>query len=378
MRLTLLDYVQLILSSLDSDEVNSISDTTESAQIANIVKQTYYNIIARTHLPEHKQLLQLEPSINPAQPVLMYIPDGVADIEWLKYFNSNITQTPPGTSTHGVNTDVVSQPVWNTTSVTSNSLTTGLHTFTVAANLPVQIGQGVTATVNPATSGNMSGTLTSYSGTTMVINVSSVVGTGTFTAWNIAANSTFAQAVPGYENVIILPVRKFIDMTSAFNPADSDVDSFTFSDTSNNYPGNFTLYYKNSRQPWYCTFISDNYVIFDSFDATQDSTLQASKTLAYAQIIPQWIMQDTFIPNIDETQVPLLLNESKSLAFLELKQTVHSKAEQEAKRGWSSVQKDKSKTDKPSYFDQLPDFGRWGRSSYAGLSYFKLRGWDRP
>ena len=98
--------------------------------------------------------------------------------------------------------------------------------------------------------------------------------------------------------------------------------------------------------------------------------------MGYGQIIPRWSMEDTFIPLIDEAQVPLLLNEAKSLAFYELKQQLHQKAEQENKRQWSSVQKDKSKSDKPSYFHQLPNFGRNARSSYSGLSYFKLRGWD--
>lgn len=380
MRLTLLDYVQLILSSLDSDEVNSISDTPESLQVANIVKQAYFNIIARADLPEHKQLVQLEGSLNPSQPVVMYIPDGISKISWIKYFNSNTKNTPPGTTPHGVNTDIVPQPSWNTTSVTSNPISIGFHTFTVASStLPVQIGQGVVATVSPS-GGSMSGVVSGYSGTSLTINVSVTTGTGTFSNWNIAANASFNVPVPGYDYVTIIPVQQFLNIVNNFNPTDGNVESFTFMDTSNNFTpaGPFSFYYKNDRQPMYCTFLSDYYVIFDSFDSTQDSTLQSSKTLAYGEIIPTWQMLDTFLPNIDEPQVPLLLSEAKSLAFFELKQTVHAKAEQESKRQWSSIQKDKAKTDKPSYFDQLPDFGRDGRSSYAGLSYFKLRGWDRP
>jgi hypothetical protein len=176
----------------------------------------------------------------------------------------------------------------------------------------------------------------------------------------------------------MVPVQQFLDYVTNLNPENTNVFSYNFVDNSNNYPGTYTLYYQNDRQPTYCTVLSDYYVLFDSFDSTVDSTLQASKTMAYGEIVPFFLMEDNFIPNIDEQTVPLLLNEAKSLAFFELKQTAHVKAEQEAKRQWSSVQKDKSKTDKPSYFDQFPDFGRNARSSYAGLSYFKLRGWDRP
>ena len=36
-------------------------------------------------------------------------------------------------------------------------------------------------------------------------------------------------------------------------------------------------------------------------------------------VLPQFIMEDTAIIDLDDAQYPLLLNESKSLAFLELK-----------------------------------------------------------
>ena len=300
MILTLLDYTQSIMSSLSSDEVNSISDSPESLQVAEIIRQVYFNVITRTHLPEHSQFLQFEPSLDPTAPVLMFVPDGVTKINWVKYFNNNTT------GSEGTNAD-----------------------FT--HDLNVDIPADDTAVDTPP---------------------------------------------PGYQNVEVLPVTKFIDIVTNYNPSETNVESFTFTDASNSFPGNFTLYFQNDRQPQYCTVISDYFVIFNSYDSSVDSTLQTSKCMAYGEIIPKWKMEDTFIPRIDEAQVPLLLNEAKSLAFYELKQQMHAKAEQEAKRQWSSVQQDKAVSDKPSYFHQLPNFGRYGRSSFAGLSYFKLRGWD--
>lgn len=296
MKRTLLDYTQTILSSLGSDEVNSISDTTESLQVADIIKTTYFNIIGRTHLPNHKQLIQLDASQDITQPVIMYVPEGVGRIEWLKYFDTNILNTS-ATSTHDINVDI---------------------TPTVGGEDP---------------------------------------------------------PVPGYSYVTILPPQQFIDMVNTFNPSNDNVESFTFTDSSNDFPGTFTFYYKNNKQPQFCTVINNLYVIFDGFDNTQDSTLQNSKTMALGEIIPHWSNTDTFIPNIGEDQVALLLNEAKSLAFFELKQSAHPKAEQEAKRQWSSVQRDKSIVNRPSYFDQLPNFGRRNNSN---VSYFKLRGWDGP
>ena len=77
---------QSILSSLDGDEVNSISDTTESLQIAGIIKNSYYDIISSLNLPEHKDLFELTPTTS-ATPVVMRKPSDVTDIEWVKYNN---------------------------------------------------------------------------------------------------------------------------------------------------------------------------------------------------------------------------------------------------------------------------------------------------
>lgn len=296
MKLTNLQYVQSILSSLGSDEVNSVSDTTESLQVLDILKTTYFNMVGRLHLPEHAQLVQLNPSLDVSTPVLMYIPSGVKRLEWLKYFNNDIiNEGAPGTFQHDLNVDITS-----------------------------------------------------------------------------SGNSTVAP--PGYSYVSIIPIRQFIDMTNSFNPSNSNVHSFTFTDNQNNMPGVYTFYYKNNKQPQFCTILSNYYVIFDGYDSAVDDTLQTSKTMAYGEIAPTWSNTDSFIPSIDDNQVPLLLNEAKSLAYFELKQSVHTKAEQEAKRQWSSVQRDKSIINRPTYFDQLPDFGRRGT---LNSSFFKSKGWDR-
>lgn len=87
-------------------------------------------------------------------------------------------------------------------------------------------------------------------------------------------------------------------------------------------------------------------------------------------------MQDSFIPDLDDEQFTLLLNEAKALAYFELKQSAHPKAEQEIKRGWSSVQKNKSVVNSPGYFNELPNYGRRGSWANSRPSYFKSRGWD--
>lgn len=363
----LLNIVQNILASMSSDEVNSISDTPESLQVANIVQNKYYDIVSRGDLPEHNQLFQLQSSQNVLQPTLMYIPSGICKMEWLKYFDTNALDNEDvdqfGAYSHDLNTDIVSSPAWASLSTTSHTIGLGTFTFTVQAGLPVVNGQGVTATANPNI--GMGGAVVSYSGTTLVMQAFVSQGTGTFNAWTLTGNATL-NASPGYKYVTILPTKQFFDMVNSYNPQDPDVQSFTFSDTNNNYPSSYTLYYKTDAQPKHCTVLSNYYVLFDSYDNTQDTTLQSSKTMAFGQVVPSFSLTDSFVPDLNDQQFPLLLNEAKVLAFYELKQQSHPIADREVKRQWSSVQRNKSIADKPSYFDQIPSFGRAiGSGGYA-------------
>ena len=82
---TLNEMVQLILSAMDSDEVNSIEDTVESLQVANVIKGTYYDIATDLGLPEHETLFKLDPSGDTLKPALMTVPSNVTRINWIKY-----------------------------------------------------------------------------------------------------------------------------------------------------------------------------------------------------------------------------------------------------------------------------------------------------
>lgn len=292
MKMTLLDMTQGILSAMSSDEINSISDTVESMQVANIIKQKYYDIINRLDLPIHEQLLQLQPSLDDTLPTLMYVPDGISSIKWLKYFDSNVLDG-------------------NTSDDFAHDLNTDLTPLTNAGVSP-----------------------------------------------------------PGYLYITILPNDDFINMVTAFNPNDTDVISYTLSDNSNQFPGDFTFYAKNDQQPLYCTIISNYYVLFDGYDSSQDTTLQASKTMALGYVIPAFQLVDSFIPDLTEGQFSLLFNEAKALAFYELKQQPHQLAMQETQRGWSVIQKKKAVVNRPTYFDELPGFGRKrGYYGYRGDFY---------
>jgi len=88
MKMTLLEMVQSIMSDMDSDEVTSISDTVESAQIASTIRDVYYQLITDQTVPEFLQLRALE-TMNltdfPSAINYFKIPDDVTIVKWLQY-----------------------------------------------------------------------------------------------------------------------------------------------------------------------------------------------------------------------------------------------------------------------------------------------------
>ncbi len=355
MKSTLLDMTQNILSALGSDEVNSISDSTESMQVATIIKNKTMDIYNRGYFPEHFKTFQLDASLDGSTPTIMYVPTGVANIEWLKYFNSNTINQVGGSSYQG-NTDLPDPGLaWEATS--TSSVVVGLGTKVFVLNddmLDIEVGDFFNAVSG---SNILYGVVNDYTNFDLTVSITTKIGAGTYDSWILNQN-VGGFAPPGYEYVTILPVQQFIDHINSFNPTQDDVGSFTFTESYNNIPANFTFYYKNREQPKFCTVLSNYYVIFDAFDVTQDVTLQTSKTLVYGKVLPTFTMEDDYIPDLEDQQFPLLLNEAKALAFFELKQMVHVKAEQEIKRQWSLSQKNKNISGVPTPFDALPNFGR--------------------
>lgn len=82
---TLLEMVQDILSDMNSDEVNSITESTESLQVANIIKSTYFNITDGKDWPHLYKLYTLTGYADSNKPTHFYLPDNVIEVEWLKY-----------------------------------------------------------------------------------------------------------------------------------------------------------------------------------------------------------------------------------------------------------------------------------------------------
>lgn len=84
-KMTLLELVTDILNDMDSDEVNSISDTIESQQVAQVVKTSYFEIIGNRNWPHLKKLIQLEASGTTDKPNYLKIPERLKELIFFKY-----------------------------------------------------------------------------------------------------------------------------------------------------------------------------------------------------------------------------------------------------------------------------------------------------
>lgn len=82
---TLLDIVQEIVSDLDSDNVNSISDTDEAYQVARIVQNTYYDLVANRRIPELEELTKLESLADSTRPTYLKLPTNVSSLKRIDY-----------------------------------------------------------------------------------------------------------------------------------------------------------------------------------------------------------------------------------------------------------------------------------------------------
>lgn len=116
-----------------------------------------------------------------------------------------------------------------------------------------------------------------------------------------------------------------------------------------------SLYIRNDRTPSYYTSFDDQTIVMNSYNASTEATLQASKTQAFGVIHPEFVKDDSHVPDIDDVMFPLLIAEAKSTCFSLFKGGVDPKIDQAARRHKSYVQNDMYKTKREN---KRPHYGR--------------------
>lgn len=239
MKKTLLQIVQDILSDMESDEVNSISDTVESMQVAQVVKTTYEALINDWSLPEHQRLRQLESLGDADRPNYLRVPSDVKDISRVSYMDE----------------------------------------------------------------------------------------TGK------------------YKQLKYLHADQFLERQQV-------TDMLAVVDFSG-----VTLYCDDQRDPQFYTTFDDDYLVFDGYDSNTENTLQSSKSLVYAVVIPEFDLVDDFVADLSAHMFPLFISKAKSKCFINFKQVTNNEEAADGRRHsvrqqsrlWRAGERD---------YRRLPDFGR--------------------
>lgn len=258
MKQTLLEITQDILSSLNSDEVNSINDSEEATAVAKIIRECYFDIVSKAGLPIHYTLFELTASSS-STPTVMYLPNGndgeVYKLQWIKY---NQVDTNAG------------------------------------------------------------------------------------------------DTAPLFETITPLGLDEFLTRMYSLDLDEDNVTNSTLTIGTHT----IDLLHYDDKKPQYWTSFDDNTIIFDSYDADQDTNLQNNKTLCYGWVEPAFSLTDSHTVDLNTKEFNLLKQEVKAQAFIELRQMTNANAERKARKGWITTSKNKFAADPMNYYNKLPNYGR--------------------
>src|SRR5690606_39238562 len=79
------EIVQEVLNDTDGDEVNSIDDTIESSQVADMVRSTFTAMMSNRNWPHQRKFVSLSPSSDPGKPTHVTVPDNVKEMISINY-----------------------------------------------------------------------------------------------------------------------------------------------------------------------------------------------------------------------------------------------------------------------------------------------------
>lgn len=260
-KMTVLEIVQDILNDIDSDEVNSVDDTGEAVQVAQIVKSTYIAMMTNKNWPHTKRLIQVNPSGDSALPTHMTLQQEIKELCFINYDCAKETD-----------------------------------------------------------------------GTRRL-----------------------------FKEVKYVEPDDFLRMSN--NRDNTQTVISTIIDPSSLTPLNI----RNDQAPTYFTSFDDSTFVFDSYDSSLDDTLQKHKIQVYAYIVPEFIIQDDFVPDLPVHAFTKLLEEAKSRAAIKIRQVADQKAEQESRRqgAWLS-----RKDFRVAGGIKYPNYGRNGKCAPGhGKSY---------
>jgi hypothetical protein len=179
-------------------------------------------------------------------------------------------------------------------------------------------------------------------------NVSRIV----FFKYNVQDN---AEEATDYKDIEYLTPEEFIEEA---NKKDS-------LDTANNFlwiptgQPNLRITIGKTAFPTHYTTFDDELLVFDSYNSSVESTMQASRTQAYCEIRPVFLMEDAFIPDLPENLFTLLYSTAENRCYYNFKQAVNALGNRSEGRSRVRAQRNKYRLDRDqNKWEQFPDYGR--------------------
>lgn len=158
---------------------------------------------------------------------------------------------------------------------------------------------------------------------------------------------------PLYTELEFVPFLEFIERTQGLRGS-SDVSTMTFTSNSES----FEIVYRNNEHPTYFTTYDGTTLLFNAHKASQDTTLQKSKVMAFGKVYPTFSLTDGYTPDIDKNQFPYLINKAKARCFDEIKQQVNQSSIQETRRQKIVHQPRRDRVKALTLFDTRPKYGK--------------------
>lgn len=225
MKLTLLQVVQSVLSAMEADSVNSISDTFESAAVTRVAEEVYYELINKSDWPRLEQMARLQGMSDNSSPTTLRVPENVKYVKAFWYDNKELIYKSPEDFIRYLNEQ----------------------------------------SIDPAN-----------------------------------------QVLTALPNGIEFPVR-------------------------------------NNTAPTYFTMFENSYIVTDSFDKVDGSTLHASRSYLTGNIIPTFYTDDAFVPDLEPGMFTTYLAMVKRASFLYLRREASPHDERVAIAGLGRLMQDKQK-----------------------------------
>lgn len=198
--------VQRILESRDMQLINSIQDTREAIQVANIIKECYEHLLYVREIKTRNSLITFDSLSDLSHPTYLRFKDDVAQIDVFKYYDKKNEK---------------------------------------------------------------------------------------------------------YVDLQLLQPKDFLDRSLYLNPKDDNVKQVV------DFTG-VTLNVYTDRAPSYWTSFDDEHIVLDAYDSSVEDTVQETNAVSYGVYLPEFKIEDTFVPDLAPQHFSYLLSKAKVMTAMEL------------------------------------------------------------